>query len=64
MRRLGLGLICAGLIALLMSVFAAELGGTSRGEPILDISFYAGAAMCGAGVLLIVVRRFMARRGI
>jgi len=66
-RRLGLGLICAGLIVGLMVLTFGELGAvgaSSRAEMVLETMFYAAVAMCGLGALLIVVRIFMARRGI
>ena len=58
MRRLGLVLIVAGLAAVMVTLIVGETGAE---QTWLTGAFYAGAAACGIGVILIVARRFAAR---
>ena len=58
MRRLGMALMCVGLIAVLVAVMLAEGGSTAQ----LDTMFYAGAAMCAVGAAAFTLRVMLARR--
>ena len=58
MRRLGMALMLAGLIAVMMAVLLGEGGATTS----LDMLFYAGAAMCALGAALFTIRVMLARR--
>jgi uncharacterized membrane-anchored protein len=62
MRRLGLALIIAGLIAVLMAVTLAEIA-SATAETYLNLAFYAGTATVVVGAALVAVRVMWARRG-
>ena len=59
MRTLGMGLMCAGLIAALVALLLREAG---SGEGNLDLMFYAGAITCALGAALFTIRVMVARQ--
>ena len=59
MRRLGMGLMCGGLIALIVALLLGEAG---SGAINLEPMFYAGIAMCVVGAVLFTIRVALARR--
>ncbi len=59
MRRLGMGLMCAGLIAVVVALMLGEAG---SGGINLEPMFYAGVAMCAFGAVVFTIRVMLARR--
>lgn len=66
MRRLGMGLLIAGLLVALVALTLSELGAagaSTRTAANLQTMFHTGLAMCLAGVVIFLVRMMIARRG-
>ncbi len=53
-----MALMCAGLIAIVLAVLLGEGGSTAN----LDLTFYAGIAMCALGAVVFTIRVMLARR--
>lgn len=61
MRRLGILLMCGGLITALVALTLGEIGSAARAENYLEGMLYGGAAVCAVGAVLFTLRVMLAR---